>query len=81
MIYVCVEFLFVVRYLSMGLHQEEDFLAHGLCRQVVFVIKLDVEAQEKNFSKNSLLDACHLWRLWPYEELPKGLSHNCVWGS
>ena len=48
MIYLCVEFLCVVRYLSMVLHQEEEFLAHGLCRQVVFVIKFDVDAQEKH---------------------------------
>ena len=51
MIYVCMEFLCVVRYLSMGLHQEEDFLAHGLCRPVVFVIKLDVEAQENHLEE------------------------------
>ena len=51
MIYVCVAFLCVFRYLSMGLHQEEDFLARGLCRQVVFVIKLDVEAQEKHLEE------------------------------
>ena len=51
MIYVCVAFLCVVSYLSMGLRQEEDFLAHGLYRQVVFVIKLDVEAQEKHLEE------------------------------
>ena len=51
MIYVCVTFHCAVRYLSMSLHQEEDFLAHGLCRQVVFVIKLDVEAQEKHIEE------------------------------
>ena len=44
----------------MGLHQEEDFLAHGLCRQVVFVIKLE-EAQEKHLEETlCLMLAAHL---------------------
>ena len=35
-----------------GLASKERFLiAHGLCRQVVFVIKLDVEAQEKHIEE------------------------------
>ena len=36
-------------------------MAHGLCRQVVFVIKLDVEAQDKHLEEIiCLMLATHL---------------------
>ena len=92
MTFVCMDFLCVVRYLSMVLHQEEDFLAHGLCRQVVFVVKLDVEAQEKHIEQIPMLDAFHPFGDCGHMKICQrvspilvyggaSLSHVGVWGS
>ena len=89
---MCVAFLCVVRYLSMGLHQKKDFLW-----PMVYVVKWCSSSSltwklKISISKKSLLDSFHPFGDCGHMKICRrvspimvyrgaSLSHNGVWGA